>query len=280
MVTAQAPQGVLNVYATPDALKGRLSIVDSAHDETLWHLLNVASRTVEGICGRVFYTRREVRTFGVRHSYTLFVDDLISAYEVREDCDGDGEYERVLPSDEYALYPLEARPNTPSGRPYFALKKIIRSGAGGFPLGIQSVEVEGEWGFRKVSLFVDTYVDNNGGSVTKASRSLSLDDTRHMKAGETVVIRGEQLFVKQVGASVLNVVRGVNETEAKELLDGDEVLRIMYPAEVVESTLLLAVDRWRRRDGVARSDDVAAGASREIYDPAFDVRQLLKPYIR
>ena len=67
--------------------------------------------------------------------------------------------------------------------------------------------------------------------------------------------------MKQVGASVLNVVRGVNETEAKELLDGDEVLRIMYPAEVVESTLLLAVDRWRRRDGVARSDDVAAGAS-------------------
>ena len=280
MVTMDAPAGVLNLYGTPDALKVRLSIADNSHDEILWHLLNVASRTVEGICGRVFYTRREVRTFGVRHSYTLFVDDLIAAEQVKEDCDGDGAFERVVDAGEYALYPLEARPTTPSGRPYFALKKVLRSDVSTFPLGVQSVEVTGEWGFRKVSLFVDTYVDNNGGSVTAASRSFTLDDTRHVKAGETFLIRGEQMFVSQVGASVVNVTRGVNETVAVELLDGDQVLRIMYPAEVAEATLLLAVDRWRRRDGVARSDDVAAGARRDIYDPGQDVAQLLKPYMR
>ena len=276
-MTAEAPTGVLNVYGTPDALKERLAIADDSHDGILWHLLNVASRSVEGICGRVFYTRREVRTFGVRHSYTLFVDDLVSASEVREDCDGDGDFERIVDANEYSLYPLQARPTTPSGRPFFALKKVLRGDVSSFPLGVQSVQVTGEWGYRKVSLFVDTYVNE---SVTKASRSVAVDDARHMTAGDTVVVGDEQLFVAQVGASVLNVVRGVNESVAGALVSGSRILRIMYPAEVVEATLLLAVDRWRRRDGVARSDDVAAGARREIYDPAFDVRQLLKPYIR
>ena len=174
-MTAEAPTGVLNVYGTPDALKERLAIADDSHDGILWHLLNVASRSVEGICGRVFYTRREVRRFGVRHSYTLFVDDLVSASEVREDCDGDGNFERIVDANEYSLYPLQARPTTPSGRPFFALKKVLRGDVSSFPLGVQSVQVTGEWGYRKVSLFVDTYVDDNpGDKVTKASRSFSL----------------------------------------------------------------------------------------------------------
>ena len=42
----------------------------------------------------------------------------------------------------------------------------------------------------------------------------------------------------------------------------------------------MAVDRWRRRDGIARSSDVAAGARDELYDPSGDVSRLLGPYRR
>lgn len=279
-MTIAAPAGIMNVYATPDAVKRRLGIVDESHDDVIWHLVNVASRSVEGICGREFYTRRETRKFNVRHRYTVFVDDLVSLETVSEDCDGDGVYERRLEDGDFTLYPLGARPTTPAGRPYFALKRVLRHGGGYFPLGIRAVEVAGEWGYRKVSLFIDTYLDNNGGTVTKASRSFKVDDDRYLVPGNTVWVSGEQIFVKSKAANVVSVERGVNETEAVELRDGDRVLRVEYPAEVIEATILLAVDRWRRRDGVARSDDVAADVRREIYDPSGDVQELLKPYVR
>ena len=88
------------------------------------------------------------------------------------------------------------------------------------------------------------------------------------------------MFVKQVGASVLNVERGVNGTSAVDHDDGSLLEALSYPAEVVEATLLVAVDRWRRRDGIARSNDVAAGARDELYDPSGDVSRLLAPYRR
>ena len=279
-MTIPAPSGIMNVYTTPDAVKRRLGIVDESHDDVIWHLVNVASRVVEGICGRVFYTRRESRKLNVRHRYTVFVDDLVSAESVSEDCDGDGVYERRLGADDYTLHPMGARPTTPWGRPHFALKRVLRNGGGYFPLGIRAVEIVGEWGYRKVSLFIDTYLDNNGGSVTKASRSFKVDDDRHLVPGNTVWVSGEQIFVKSKAANVVSVVRGVNETEARELRDGDQLLRVEYPAEVIEATILLAVNRWRRRDGLARTDTTGVDAPREIYDAWEDVRALLKPYMR
>ena len=62
--------------------------------------------------------------------------------------------------------------------------------------------------------------------------------------------------------------------------DGSLLKVLSYPAEVVEATLLVAVDRWRRRDGIARSSDVAAGARDELYDPSGDIDRLLGPYRR
>ncbi len=88
------------------------------------------------------------------------------------------------------------------------------------------------------------------------------------------------MFVKQLGASVLNVERGLNGTSAADHLDGSSLKTLAYPAEVVEATLLLAVDRWRRRDGIARTNDVASGARDELYQPSGDVDRLLAPYRR
>ena len=101
-----------------------------------------------------------------------------------------------------------------------------------------------------------------------------------MASGQTILIGSEQMFVRQVGASALSVVRGVNGSPVSEHADGSSIRALQFPAEVVEATLLTAVDRWRRRDGVARSDNVAAGVSRSLYDPSEDVKDLLAPYRR
>ena len=58
MTDLAAPVGVINLYATPSELKRRLAISDTNHDLELWHLLRVASRVVDGHCGRSFTSAR------------------------------------------------------------------------------------------------------------------------------------------------------------------------------------------------------------------------------
>ncbi len=49
--------------------------------------------------------------------------------------------------------------------------------------------------------------------------------------------------MKQVGASKMNVVRGINGTVAADHEDGAELMLQQFPAEIVEATLLTAADR-------------------------------------
>ena len=280
MTTVTAASGINNVYATPAALKRWLNKTDETDDLILWHLLNVASRAVDGICGRVFYTNRETRRFNVRHRFSVFVDDLIEAETVKEDCDGDGVFEVTVPASDYRLFPPDARPLTAAGRPHYALKRVVRRASGSFPIGIGSVEISGLWGYRTYTAALGLGLGNMGNVVMKGSLSIKVDDDRNVNSGETVFIDDEQLFVRSKGSNVLNVERGVNGTEAADHNDGTPLRLFLYPAEVVEATILMAVDRWRRRDGIGYLEGVAEGIQRELYNPGGDVAQLLKPYIR
>ena len=280
MTTVAAAIGINNIYATPAGLKRWLNKDDETDDAILWHLLNVASRAVDGICRRVFYMTRETRRFNVRHRFTVYVDDLIEAESVKEDCDGDGVYENVVAASDYVLFPPDARPTTPGGRPYYALKRVIRRDVGKFPIGPAAVEIVGVWGYRDYSVPLGFYTANDGRALTKASQSTKVDDDRNINGGETVHLEDEQVFVRSKGANVVNLERGMNGTAAVEHADGTQFRLVIFPAEVVEATILMAVDRWRRRDGVGYLETLAEGAQRELYNPSGDVAQLLKPYIR
>ena len=278
MVDLAAPIGVLNVYATLTDLKRRLGITDTTHDATLWHLLDVASRIVEGRSGRNFYVTTGSKRFDVRHRYSVSVDDLIEVSQVVEDWDGDGVYERMRQRKDYVLYPLDSDPASLHGVPYHMLRAKRRAGMRRFPEGAASVQITGRWGYRAHFVSMFGYVSNSGAPVKRASRSIEVDDASHMRAGHTVVIDHEQMFVRQVAASVLTVERGVNGTVATEHPDASILKRLVYPAEVVEATLLIAVDRWRRRDGIDRTYDAASGARDGVYNPSRDIVRLLAPY--
>ena len=280
MVDRQAPVGVLNVYATPTDLKRRLGITDTTRDETLWHLLHVASRIVEGHCGRNFNVTSGSKRFDVRDRHGVQLDDLIEIAQVVEDWDGDGVYERIRERKDYILYPLDSNPGSLHGVPFHSLRTPRRRGGRCLPTGRASLQITGRWGYRSHFVSLDGYISNSGTPLTKASKSFRVDDDANIRAGQTILVDNEQMFVKQVGASVLNVERGVNGTSAVDHDDGSLLEALSYPAEVVEVTLLVAVDRWRRRDGIARSNDVAAGARDELYDPSGDVSRLLAPYRR
>ena len=280
MVDLVAPVGVLNVYAGPADLKGRLGITDTTRDLVLWHLLHVASRIVEGHCGRDFYVTSGSKRFDVQDRDRVQVDDLIEIVHVEEDWSGDGDYMRVRSRKDYLLYPLGANPGSSNGVPYHSLRALRRRGELCFPVGRAVVQITGRWGYRSHFVSLDAYINNSGSQLTKASKSFKVDDDANVRAGQTSLVGNEQMFVRQVGPSVLNVERGLNGTSAVAHDDGSLLKVLAYPAEVVEATLLVAVDRWRRRDGIARSSDVAAGARDELYDPSGDIDRLLGPYRR
>ena len=280
MTDAKAPLGVLNVYATPTSLKRRLGITDTTHDATLWHLLNVASRIVDGYCGRRFYVSMESKRFDVRDRNGVHLDDLIEVAQVVEDWDGDGVFERVRHRREYILYPLDANPSSPHGLPFHVMRISRRSSGRCFPSGRAAVQVTGRWGYRSHYVSLGGYVSNSGTPVTPLSGSIRVDDDTNLSAGQTILIDSEQMFVTQIGASLMNVVRGVNGTPSVSHLDASEVKVLQFPAEVIEATLLTAVDRWRRRDGIASRSDGIGGSSPLLYDPSDDVKRLLAPYRR
>ena len=279
MTDAKAPLGVLNLYATPKRLKRRLGITDTTHDATLWHLLHVASRIVDGYCSRRFYVSTESKRFDVRDRNGVHVDDLIEVAQVVEDWDGDGIFERVRHRSEYILYPLDANPASPHGLPFHVMRVSRRSSGRCFPPGRAAVQITGRWGYRSHYVSLGGYVSNSGAQLSAHSESIRVDDDSNLSAGQTILIDNEQMFVTQIGGSLINVVRGVNGSHAVSHLDASEVKVLQFPAEVVEATLLTAVNRWRRRDGIA-SRDGGGASSPLLYDPSDDVKRLLAPYRR
>ena len=147
MTDSEAPVGVLNLYAKPTELKGRLGIADTSHDAVLWHLLHVASRVVDGHCGRNFYVSSESKRFDVSDRLRVHVDDLIEVSQVVEDWDGDGVYERTRHRSELLLYPLDTNPQSAHGVPFHTVRvspktvELVFSagsgqGVGHWPMGI------------------------------------------------------------------------------------------------------------------------------------------------
>lgn len=284
MVTVSSPPGILNVYGYPDDLIERLTLEVSEDAQVLarrgtvmWGLLDASSRMVDGICGRVFYEVRDSRQFDVSNPFSVFLDDLIRPMAVLVDDSGDGIYTKTLDRDSYRSYPLDARPSSSDGRPYYMLKTI---GSGRFPVGRARVFVDGFWGFRRHVVGLGSYVSNAGGDLTRASASFRVDDDSPITAGRTIMLGEEQLFVRQVGASVLNVVRGVNGTDAVAHDDGTQVFGFRYPAEVTEATLRFAEYLYRRRGGLRGLTIVSETAYRDVPDPTRDIRLMLRPYIR
>ena len=280
MTVANAPVGVMNIYATPAVLKDRLGLKTNGDDATLWHLLHVASRIVDGHCGRRFYVSNESKRFDVIDRDGVMLDDLIEIGQVVEDWDGDGVFERTRHRSDYELYPLGAHPKSAHGYPFHVMRLRHRSKAKCFPQGRATMQITGRWGYRSHFVSPGRYVSNSGATVTQYSKSIRVDKDTDLAAGQTILIDNEQMFVTQVGSGLLNVMRGINGTSAAQHLDASEVKVLQFPAEVVEATLLTAVRRWHLRDGEIDVSDDGNTTTTLVCDPTADVKRMLARYRR
>ena len=275
-----------NAYADLGTLKSAsvLNVTDDVHDDRLLGLLEAASRWIGGYCGRHFGAVHGERRFDGRGRAALAVSDLVavSALRVR---DASGAWES-WPAAHWLLYPLNAAPTEPDGRPYTRI--LLASGERRrFPLNRAGVAVSGIWGYGDVRkdaglrIAADSAVSSGDTVVTVTP--VSGDGAVPLSPGHTVRIGDEQLYITGAaageGTTTLIVRRGVNGTDAAAHAADAGLSVYRYPEAVAEACLLQAAVWWRERlGGPFRPPEGDGGGDVGGVSPT--VRALLAPYRR
>ena len=280
-----------NAYADLATLKSPavLNAPDDTHDARLLGMLEAASRWIDGYCGRQFGAVHGERRFDGTGKASLTVPDLVtvSSMRVRE---ASGQWVRWLTAD-WLLYPLNAAPTEPSGRPY--TRVMLAGKHRRFPLSRAGVAVSGVWGYGDVREDAGQQVAD-GSAVTADAAVVvvapaSAGAAVPLSAGHTVRIGSEQLYVTGVTAGVgkttLSVQRGVNGTVASAHAVGAGLSVYRYPSGVAEACLLQAAVWWRERLGGpftpdATFDQSTGAGGGDVGGLSPTVRTLLAPYRR
>lgn len=268
-----------NAYCDLATLKsgGALNISGSGHDRRLLHLLEEASRLIDGYCNRHFYVLETTRQFEANWwspgLQQLLVPDLIGADSVRVAAKFDGVASPPgWRTAEYRLYPMDAAPERAWGRPHtrMAIEPVCT------PVCRRTdchalVEVAGRWGYRQD--LQETGVTTSaalGAGDALVTVSGTVPGTEGISPGQTLKLGNEQVYVTAVAAQGLTVERGVNGTEAAAHEPGTSLSAYRYPGPVSEACLQLAVQLWhtRRRavDGEnkpGRRTEASSGLGRE-----------------
>ncbi len=261
-----------------------LDIAGGSHDSRLLQLLEDVSRWIDQHCNRHFFTLQATRVFDVEGGGgRLMVPDLIRINGLKSDGDGDRRFETAWASGDYLLYPLNAEPTQPWGRPYTRLE-AGNGGGGGiggrgrFPKGRARVEITGVWGYRENLRMSEAVVDGMG--VDAGGSEFGVNGGMPFSAGDTLVVGSEQMYVTTTGTNKLTVERGVNGTRAVGHAGASPIRVFRYPSGVTEACLVQAARLWKRKDSAFGTEGSGNGAAMNGdfggFDP--DVRRMLSPY--
>ena len=278
-----------NAYCDLATLKsaGALNLNGSVYDGRLLSLLEEASRVIDGYCNRHFFTLEATRLFeaGWRSAglQQLLVPDLVSAATVRVAAgagNGAGQVDLPDPGPDagldvgldyglnwmpasYRLYPLDAAPDQPWGRPYTRLAILLLSDSRLRQPGCRTlVEVAGRWGYREVTadsgvrIAPDAALEPGDTAMTVTAEIAGPS----LAAGQTLAVGQEQLYVTAVEGQQVTVERGVNGSKAAAHAAGTSIVVFRYPGPVTEACLQLASRWWQG----SQRDGEADGAGREM----------------
>lgn len=275
-----------NAYANLKTIKSvsLLDITGSSHDTRLLELLEDTSRWIDQHCNRHFFTLQATRLFDVQGSSSrVLVPDLIRITALKSDGDGDKLFETAWASGDYILYPLNAEPTQPWGRPYTRLE--VGNGSGGLlgararlPRGRSTLQIAGVWGFREDLRTSASVVDGMG--IDAAAIEFGVNGGMPFSPGDTLVIGSEQMYVTSTGTTKLKVDRGVNGTTPARHAAASPIRVFRYPAGVTEACLVQTARLWKRKDMAFGTDTqgyrAALNGDFSQFDP--DVRRMLSPY--
>ena len=268
-----------NAYCDLATLKsaGALNINGSLYDRRLLALLEEASRRIDAYCNRHFYVLQATRRFEVNRwsagLQQLLVPDLIGADTVRvADGFAGGEDPLEWRTPAHRLYPLDAAPERPWGRPYTRLA-LEPERDGRISDGPALVEIAGRWGYRQV--VADTGV-SIAAELDAGDSAMTVSDGGALSPGQTLAVGDEQLYVTAMEGNQATVERSVNGSGAAGHQAGSAIQVYRYPGPVVEACLRLAGEWWRNR---SRPEAMAGGRQRvEAAGPGREAEELLSAY--
>ncbi len=271
-----------NAYADLTTLKssGVLNITGTGFDTRLRELLVTGSRLIDRYCNRHFYVLVATRKFDGDGGTKLPVPDLISVTSLKTDDNKDRTFETTWAATDYLLYPPNADPTKEWGGPYSRVLVDTEAGSEDvFTQGLQTVQIDGKWGYREVTEDSGTDI-NNGAGYSATATALVVDDGSKLAVGQTLLIGSEQLYVTEISTNTLTVTRGVNGTTAASIADNADINLYRYPDPVGQACLLQASQLWHRKDAAFHPASSQAVTGRfgsfTRLDP--DIRQLLSAY--
>lgn len=133
-------------------------------------------------------------------------------------------------------------------------------------VGPRVTSVTGKWGYQDVQSSVGTI-----GTATNSQTTVVLSGGSAY-AGQTLIVDSEQMYVTAFAGGTATVQRGVNGTTAAVHSAGAAAAIYLYPSEVADATLQIALRRWKARD--AGADGSYGGGQLPTQVPAFAASEL------
>ena len=255
-----------NAYVSLDMLKhpSALNISGADYDERLLGLAEAASSAIDRVCNRYFYARRATLRFDVEDGARLLVPDLIAVDPDGMRCDerGDGSFAAIWDAADYRLLPHSAAPasagRNSAARPY---TRIEAANGRRFPVGSGRAQVAGLWGWgewlRLSDETLSAAIDADATELTLAGAASGL---AKISPGNTLLIDGEQIYVRARSDASIAVARGVNGAPAASHADNVAIRIYEYPPPVTEAARIIAMRLWNGAlaDAAAQSEaDIA-----------------------
>lgn len=99
---------ITNGYITLNLLKSALSINDEIDDDFLELAINAASRQIDQVCERQFFSTTETRLFAPRDSFICEIDDLTTLTTLETSSSADGVFDIQWEPKDLQLEPLNS----------------------------------------------------------------------------------------------------------------------------------------------------------------------------
>ncbi len=223
----------MNLYASLASFKAFINNLDNVEESTLLGVLESASRQIDAVADRTFYTYEDTRIYDGVSDRELLIHDLLAASLVEVDS-GTG----------FVAWSLSDVSFQPTNSLPFTRVTVARDSGKAFPNCRESIRITGSWGAGDLRTSSPWARVVGAATVDAISNVVVVTDMAGVSAGQTLRVDAEQMYVQSVGESDINVLRGVNGTAA--VAHGDAaVFTAIYPAEVVQSCLWLAGVLWR-----------------------------------
>ena len=252
----------MNLYITPAEIKAAApDLIRSSttkYDDPLYRRCESVSRAIDRRCKRHFYPRLATRYFNGSGNGVLWIDDLISINAVAVSTDGGTTYTTLAADDYYGA--VSENFNSPC-----SYNMIILSQDGsrlGFPQGMRTVRIEGEWGYTEdreacwepsgIYLAEDLNDEAASFDVSDADKSDRYLLGTALQLGRLIKVGAEMMQVIDIDAAenTLQVVRALNGSTADAHDTQTEIYLWTPPYDISLAAMISAVrDLARAQQG-------------------------------